>query len=584
MKLKWLSKIGYSTMLLGFLIVVIGAVLVASASIFMFELESEQLQAPLLLSFIVFGLLAGTLMAARLRRVAFVECVGVVALVCSALFARFEYADRFFMYGATPAYMGAIIFAGALALLIALTLGGTLGYLLLGDGRLTLSFSYEAWMGRRFLMAKRRGHVVSWITFISVFAVMVGVSSMIVVTSVMNGFSTDLRSKILGANAYLILFKYGNDFTEYANVMIRTKAIKGVTGASPFTLNEGMLSSEFNLTGALIKGIDTKTVQQVTSLKKNVTEGHLEDIDVLKSVNRAPERVSEIDKLARAIERQDKKAAQVGTAAGERPAELTGIVIGQEMAQALRVEVGDVVNMISPLGELGPTGPVPRAKPFRVAAIFISGMYEYDSKFAYISLNDAQDLFGLGRSIAGIEYKTANLDHTQVIAHQMMKMLGGYPYYTKDWMQMNRPLFSALKLEKIAMFIILTSAIFMASLLILVALIMVVMEKGKEIAILKSMGATDVSIMKIFVTYGVIIGSLGAFLGLFFGLLLCWIVSSVGIGLDASVYYITKLPVRVEPIEVALVLVCALVVSFLATIPPSLYAARLQPVEGLRYE
>jgi lipoprotein-releasing system permease protein len=187
-------------------------------------------------------------------------------------------------------------------------------------------------------------------------------------------------------------------------------------------------------------------------------------------------------------------------------------------------------------------------------------------------------------SVTGIEYKLADIERTQAIGRVVDETLGGYPYYTKDWMQMNRNLFSALKLEKIAMFIILMALVLMASLLILVALIMVVIEKGKEIAILKSMGATDASIMKIFVTYGLSIGTLGSGIGLALGCLVCFAIQSFGIGLDPEVYYITHIPVRIDSFEIALVTFGALVISFLATIPPSLFAARLKPVDGLRYE
>jgi lipoprotein-releasing system permease protein len=263
---------------------------------------------------------------------------------------------------------------------------------------------------------------------------------------------------------------------------------------------------------------------------------------------------------------------------------LPGIVIGKEMARSLKVFVGDVLNVVSPASELGPTGPVPKSRAFRVGGIFYSGMYEYDSKFVYISLFDAQSFFNLKGAVTGIEYKVDDIDSTQGISQEMMRLVGGYPYRTKDWMEMNRNLFSALKLEKIAMFIILTLTIFMASFLILVTLIMVVLEKGKEIAILKSMGATDTSIMKVFVTYGLVIGVIGAGAGLTMGLGLCGVIQNFGIGLDPEVYYITHLPVKVDTFEVSLVGIAAVIVSYLATIPPALFAARLEPVEGLRYE
>ena len=462
------------------------------------------------------------------------------------------------------------------------------------------AWGFESWIGRRFLMGKRTSNVVSLITVLSVFAVVVGTSGMVVVMSVMNGFSSDLRSKILGANAHLLVMKYGTDFTEYPEVMKKTRVLPGVVGATPFIINEVMISSDINLTGALIKGIDIGTVNEVTVLGENMVEGSLdflekpEAIPVSKGLTVPGDRTvqpendegPDADSSQDADEAAALAAALAGTDAdpAKGPAALPGIVIGKEMARNLKIFMGDVVNVVSPVGELGPTGPVPKARAFRVAGMFFSGMYEYDSKFVYIDLDEAKDFFSTKGGVTGVEYKVTDIDNTQGIGRQMLVALGGYPYRTKDWMEMNRNLFSALKLEKIAMFIILALTMYMASFLILVTLVMVVMEKGKEIAILKSMGATDTSVMKVFVTYGVIIGVLGGGVGLTLGILICLGIQQFGIGLDPEVYYITNLPCRIDTLEVSLVATAALVVSFLATIPPALFAARLPPVEGLRYE
>ncbi|HEY1098275.1 MAG TPA: FtsX-like permease family protein, partial [Myxococcota bacterium] len=263
---------------------------------------------------------------------------------------------------------------------------------------------------------------------------------------------------------------------------------------------------------------------------------------------------------------------------------MPGVVIGVEMAKNLKVFVGDVINVISPLGELGPTGPIPKARAFRVAATFYSGMFEYDSKFIYIALKESQDFLSLKGAATGVEYKLADVDAVQGVSREMLKAIGGYPYRTKDWMEMNRNLFSALKLEKIAMFIILNFIVIVASFLIAAVVIVFVIEKSKEISILKTMGASDTSIMKIFVTYGITVGGVGTAVGIVFGVGVCKLIETFGIGMDPDVYYISNLPVKVEPFEVFLVGIAALGLSYLATIYPALLAARLKPVEGLRYE
>jgi lipoprotein-releasing system permease protein len=263
---------------------------------------------------------------------------------------------------------------------------------------------------------------------------------------------------------------------------------------------------------------------------------------------------------------------------------MPGVVIGVEMAKNLKVFVGDVLNVVSPLGDLGPTGPVPKARAFRVAATFYSGMYEYDSKFIYIDLRESQDFLTLKGSVTGVEYRLNDIDDVQNVAKNIMGVIGGYPYRTKDWMEMNRNLFSALKLEKIAMFIILNFIVIVASFLIAAVVIVFVIEKSKEISILKTMGASDTSIMKIFVTYGITVGGVGTLVGIGFGVGICKVIETFGIGMDPDVYYISNLPVKVEGFEVFLVGVAALGLSYLATIYPALLAARLKPVEGLRYE
>jgi ABC-type lipoprotein release transport system permease subunit len=532
--------------------------------------SSEVLILRIGLFLVLAGFVVGVTLAQITKRVAFFESCWTTFILSFYMTTLGDWANDVFSYGTSMAYFSTLILTGSFLFLIFATLGGSLGYLLFGEGRLNLRSGYEFFIGVRFLMTKRSSQVVSLITVISVIAVMIACGGMIVVMSVMNGFSSDLRSKILGANPHLMVLKYGKDFSEYADIVKKTKEIPGVVGASPFIINEGMVSKNKNLSSALVTGI-ADFLENKNQLLKYVSEQSLGFLN-------APETIPVINEVER--------GADLNEALDAKPQvnDLPAVIIGKEMSKDLQVFVGDTVNIISPVGELGPTGPIPKAKAFRVAGFFDSGMYEYDSKFVYMKLNDAQDFFNLKGMVTGIEYRLDDIEKTRQVAQIIEEKIGAYPFYTRDWMQMNRNMFSALQLEKIAMLIILGTMIFMASLLILVTLIMVVMEKGKEIAILKSMGATDASIMKIFVTYGLFVGGLGALLGGSLGVGICVLIDKIGIKLDSDVYYFSKVPVKLDSTEILLVVASAIIISFLATVPPSLFAARLKPVEGLRYE
>lgn len=506
------------------------------------------------------GIILGFLLSILCKKIPFLHSVLMIFLISLAILTLSSFSDDIFSFGTSSAYFIIILLSLSFLLLLFLTIGSTLGYLFFGESRFNYHIDYESFIATRFLMSKKSSQAVSLITIISVIAVMISCAGMIIVTSVMNGFTDTLRSKILGANAHLMVLKYGHNFNEYQKIIDKTKSIKGVISSAAFILKEGMVSSEQNVSGAMIIGIDIDKLPQNHQLLKYIDNKTLENI---KNPNNIPKIIKNNE---------------------EKEVIYPLVVVGKEMANDLGLLVGDLINFISPAGDIGPTGIIPRAKTFLIAGIFKSDMYEYDSKFAYMSLSDAQDFFNFNDTVTGIEYRLSELKNTRLIAQEIDALIGGYPYYVRDWMQMNRNIFSALQLEKIAMLIILATLIFMASLLILVTLIMVVIEKGKEIAILKSMGATDSSIMKVFVIYGVTVGLVGSLLGGLLGIIACLFIKKIGIPIDADIYYFSHIPILLEPLEVVLIIFAAIIISFLATISPSLFAAKLKPVDGLRYE
>ncbi|HYX90790.1 MAG TPA: FtsX-like permease family protein, partial [Myxococcaceae bacterium] len=367
-------------------------------------------------------------------------------------------------------------------------------------------------------------------TALSVGGVGVGVMALIIVLSVMSGFEVDLQKKILGTNAHGVVLKYGDDsFTEYAEVVEKIRGrVPDVIGMTPFILNEVMVSSEGNIAGSLIKGIDPATVGDVTDLPQNILPGG--SLEYLES----PEKILEQrvgSRLGAPEERPvDERGGSSGgggsgrvggsidddivrmpssSASGKGPV-LPGIILGKELASSLKVVVGDRVNVVSPLGgELGPSGPTPKSRPFRVAGIFYSGMYEYDSKFVYIAIPEAQKFFRMNDNVVGLELKFSDVDAARALGRRVVATLGGFPYRTKDWAELNRNLFSALQMEKVVMAVILGFIVLVASFIIVATLIMQVLDKRREIAVLKSMGAGQPSVMKIFVAEGLVIGAIG---------------------------------------------------------------------------
>lgn len=421
-------------------------------------------------------------------------------------------------------------------------------------------------------------------TALSVGGVGVGVMALIIVLSVMSGFEQDLQKKILGTNAHVVVSKYAGDLPEYQKVMDTiSKRVPEVVGQSPFIVNQVMIASEGNVDGVVIKGIDPDTVGSVTDLPAYML-GPEKNLNILKHPERIlPRRGGGFG--APTNEPEEEEDPIIGRPSKPtQAAAMPGIVLGRELAASLRVVVGDRVNVVSPLGtELGPTGPIPKSRPFRVAGIFYSGMYEYDQKFVYILLDEARNFFEV-KGASGLELKVADIDDARSVAAKVTRALDGYPYRARDWGEINRNLFSALRLEKLVMGIILSIIIIVAAGLIVATVIMLVLEKRKEISVLKALGVPDGGIVKIFLAEGLQIGVAGGVLGLLSGLAWCFFIERVGIKLDPEVYYIPALPVRIEPIQTALAVVIAVLVTYLASIYPALKASSVEPVEGLKAE
>jgi lipoprotein-releasing system permease protein len=426
-------------------------------------------------------------------------------------------------------------------------------------------------------------------TALSVGGVGVGVMALIIVLSVMSGFEEDLQKKILGAHSHVVVSKYAGHLPEYKRLMEQIAKVPGVVGQTPSIDNPVMVLAEGDeVQGIVLKGIDPETVGSVLDLRKNMLPGG--ELDYLTTPEKVVPRRSFGGFGSQSSPQDDEEEEEsedpiIGKSTkGTGPKVLPGIILGRELATIMRVVVGDRVNVISPQGaELGPTGLIPKSRAFRVAGIFYSGMYEYDAKFAYILLDEAQKLFS-ANGPSSVELVVADVDDARRIANLVGRELGGYPYRARDWGEIHRNIFSALRLEKLVMGIILSIIIVVAAGLIVATVIMLVLEKRKEIAVLKALGVSDGGIVKIFLAEGLQIGVAGGLLGLFSGLTWCLFIERVGIKLDPSVYYIPALPVKIEPLQTALAVVIAVLVTYLASIYPALKASSVEPVEGLKAE
>ncbi len=410
-----------------------------------------------------------------------------------------------------------------------------------------MALPYQAFVAIRYLKSRKRHRSVSVNTAISVAGVAVGVMALLVVLSVMSGFHEDLQSKILGVNTHLVVLNYNAEVEDYEHVMREAMEVEGVLAASPFVLGQVMVSANDRAQGVYMRGVLPERELETTEIESHMVSGSL-----LELLN--PE--------------------------AQRP----GIVLGGELAGRLGVYVGDDVKIISPFGGKGPMGNLPKVKRFTVAGIFEVGMFEYDSNLVLTTLPPAQDFLEMGGNVTGVEVKVADVYAAGKIGEKISKKLGGL-YYSMDWIQMNKNLFAALKLEKLAMFVILTLIVLVAAFNIVSTQIMNVIEKEREIAILKAMGSTNGSIMGIFMLQGFLIGLVGTIIGLMAGYLTGFALNEFEIiKLPADVYYISHLTAKMKLSDFVAVSGAAVIISFLATIYPAWQASRLNPVDPLRYE
>ena len=416
----------------------------------------------------------------------------------------------------------------------------------------TRPFSGFEWMlSLRYLRARRKEGFISVIAGFSFLGIMLGVATLIIVMSVMNGFRAELMNKILGLNGHLLVQPLESPLTDWKEVADRINQVSGIRLAAPVVDGQALASSPFNASGVLVRGIRASDLDNITSVARNIKQGTLEGFD-------------------------DGK----------------GVAIGRRLADQLSVHAGDNITLVAPRGAVTPMGTTPRIKPYRVAAVFEIGMSEYDSGMVFMPLAEAQAYFNRANDVTAIEVYTTNPDRIDQFRKSVTEA-AGRPIFLVDWRQRNSTFFNALQVERNVMFLILTLIVLVAALNIISGLIMLVKDKGSDIAILRTMGASQGAIMRIFLITGASIGVVGTLTGFVVGLVVCLNIESIRQFLSwltstelfsPELYFLSKLPADVDVGETTAVVIMALTLSFLATLYPSWRAARLDPVEALRYE